>query len=420
MKSNLIYFNKRENILVYLFVFAAWWQFMLGLHLFNGGLTLTWRMIHGEILLYLIIFFAVFYFKNKGFNIFQYSNFNSNIVTIFSICYIPILLKSLLFGALGALFPFFLIIIFLRLRDSLKIRIFDVFIKVLSFTLFLSVIEYLIYTLTGQCIVVFSSIPTDSGNKLFDQTLFNFIPLYDQISLGFFTFFRFQSLSDEPGNIGTISAFLLFATSNSKKYKYSYIIFWVAGILSFSVAFYILAAIHLVFSLKKRNIKFLFIAGLLVFIIYHYFHEAFDLFLLNRFSKDNIESLDNRSTAEFDAHLLAAFRDGSLWFGKGFEVGIDTGGHGGVAGFKAFLWIYGIIGTLLVLLGYIICYLKILKRQSKYIRRYGLIFLMVFLLSFYQREYINYFDYVVIFFTMPLLLTYKELNNSSTNLQTRR
>ncbi|MCR4717329.1 MAG: hypothetical protein K5656_09115 [Lachnospiraceae bacterium] len=383
---------------------------MLGLHLFEGGLTPIWRALHGEILLYLIIFITAIVYDNKKKNrVFQHTNYNRSIVATFAICYFPLLFTALLNLSIGAVFPFLLIIFYLQLRDDIKVRVFDVFIRVLAFTLLLSIIEYLICVTTSQYIVLFPSIPTDTGSKTFDQTLFNFIPIESVVSLGSFSFFKFQSLSDEPGNVGTICAFLLFATSDCKRYKYEYIIFWIAGVLSFSAAFYILAAIHLAFSLKRKNLGFLFVGAVLVFVLYHYFQEAFDLFIFNRFSGDNIDSLDNRSTAEFDAHLKAAFWDGSLWFGKGFGAKMDTGGHGGVAGLKAYLWIYGIIGTAAILWGYTMIYIKSLKRQAKIVKKYGLVFLFVFMLSFYQREYITYIDYVVIFFTMPFLLTYKGL-----------
>ncbi len=386
---------------------------MLGLHLFEGGLTPIWRAIHGEILLYFLVFFTAFLYNSNNYKIFQKTKTNDEIVVTFAICYIPILFAALLNLSIGALLPFILIIVFLKLRDDLKVRVLDVFIKVLSFSLLLSLIEYIIGVVTGHFLVIFPSIPTDTGNKVFDQTLFNFIPVNSVVSLGPFSFFKFQSLSEEPGNIGTLCAFLLFPASECKRYRYSYVIFWIAGILSFSAAFYILAAVHLFFSLKKGNIKFLIIGSILAFGLYHFFQDAFDLFVFQRFSSDNIESLDNRSTEEFDAHLKAAFWDGSLIFGKGFGAKMDTGGHGGVAGIRVYLWIYGIVGTAIIILGYIICYFKELKLQPKFVRKYGLVFLMVFLMSFYQREYITYFDYVLIFFTMPFFLTYKQVVESS-------
>jgi len=391
-----------------LLVFAAWWQFMLGLHLFEGGLTPIWRAIHGEILLYLIIITTVL-LNNKKTIVFDPSKFTSNIVATFIICYLPILFTAFLNLSFGAILPFLLIVFFLQLRDDLKVRTLDIFVRILAFSLFLSLIEYLFIVATSHYFAVFSSIPTDTGSKTFDQALFNFIPIESVVPLGSFIFFRFQSLSDEPGNVGTICAFLLFATSDCRRYKHAYIIFWIAGVLSFSAAFYILAAIHLAFSLKRKNLGFLLIGASLVFVLYRYFQEAFDLFIFRRFSQVNLDSLDNRSTAEFDAHLKEAFGDGSLWFGKGFGAKMDTGGHGGVAGIKAYLWIYGIIGTAAILFGYIIIYLKSLKRQAKSLRKYGLVFLMIFLMSFYQREYITYFDYVLIFFTMPVFLTYKKI-----------
>ena len=174
-----------------------------------------------------------------------------------------------------------------------------------------------------------------------------------------------------------------------------------------------MAAIHLAVSLKKQNLWVLIIGGILLYVLYLYFQEVFDLFIFRRFAQENVGSLDNRSTAEFDAHLRAAFWDGSLFLGKGFGATMDTGGHGGVAGIKAFLWIYGIIGTVMILFSYIVIYLKELKRQPYSVRKFGLIFLMVFLLSFYQREYITYIDYVLIFFTMPILLTYKKITNNT-------
>ena len=63
--------------------------------------------------------------------------------------------------------------------------------------------------------------------------------IYDKFIKILAVIFRFQSLTEEPGVVGTLCAFILF-TIDRKKYKKEFYIFCLAGILSLSLAFYLL------------------------------------------------------------------------------------------------------------------------------------------------------------------------------------
>lgn len=263
--------------------------------------------------------------------------------------------------------------ILLSLKREKQIEILHVFLDLYCFLLLLSLIEFLIFFVTGRAII--STEVYRSNGQFFYNLLFNMIKVTPIP--------RFQSLADEPGLIGTLNAFLIYALADNKKYRYHVLLLIVSGILSFSLAFYILLIIKLCTS--KINTKLL-LPLIMGCIIVGYF--TFDIFEAKIYNRLQLESIDNRSTYLVDKVIYDGFNDGSIILGKGYnyheQMG-DGASEDGGAGAKIFLIEFGLIGTLLI----VYLYTKFIFHNQKKTTFQTIIFLLVFWLSFYQRQTID-------------------------------
>lgn len=284
--------------------------------------------------------------------------------------------------------------VFLLLNDNLKIKCFDWFVKSFSFILAISLIEFIIYSMTGYGIVLYSSIVRPGESQvILSQLIFNLLTDSDVLSI-----YRFQSLCEEPGVIGTICGLLIFLTRDNKLYQKQYYIFLLAGLLSFTLAFYVLFFIHL---LNKSSFKFkyIFIFCIIIALGMHYFGEFVNDFILLRIVGNDFSSIDNRASSDFSLQFQAALDKGDLWFSnynKGYNI------HG--AGLKMFIWRYGIISLVLLFCSYSYIFWKWAKRYKSTILK-TIAFFLAFWISFYQRHYITNMEYVLCFFIAPLLFS---------------
>ena len=287
------------------------------------------------------------------------------------------------------------------LRDDIKIRILDCFIRILAFIFLLSLFEHIVYFISGFRIVVGRLVEAQGVvPRPVTQTLFNFY-LADSI--------RFQSFAEEPGGVGTICSFLLFATSGCRKYRKQYIIFWLAGIFSFSLAFFLLAAIHLAFvTTNRRNRGTIMIVLLTAIVFYFVFPSLVDELILDRLS-GGID--DNRSSGTLLAAFVSSWLDGSLWWGTPASSITNDYIVVGNAGATLMVYLYGIIRVGLLIIAYVLGYLINLKNTHLQSKTFAIVFLIVFWISFYQRQYVLFFSYILIYFVMPAFLSYKEQLN---------
>jgi len=214
---------------------------------------------------------------------------------------------------------------------------------------------------------------------------FQYIDIYSQKGLGLY---RMSGLFDEPGVIGTFSAFFL--VIDRFKFNKNNLILFISGILSFSFAFYVLTLVYMILNIKSKSImKFL----LLTIIFLSLFQSntfvkerLFDRFTIN----DGRLSGDNRTTEHFE-HLFSNFVSTSdIWMGSNkssYQLGEA------VCSWKNLFFEYGIIGTTLLLLFFIIYTVNAYENPNKYF----LHFVIIFTLSIYQRPHIFDTSYILLF-----------------------
>lgn len=262
--------------------------------------------------------------------------------------------------------------VFLSLRSRIEWRVVSVFVWSFSILLCLSIAEYLVFLFTGKGVVL-AFLQRGDYNQYFIQLLFNVFRADASLP-------RFCSLVEEPGLLGTLCCFLLFVTEGEKKYRFPWCIFLISGMLTFSLAFYALLAVYAVY--KMRSIKYAAIMAMMIIIGYFSFTEFAETLIVERVtSKD----ADNRTTEEFDRYFQKSFESGSLWVGNGSKLPYQLEISGGNAGGKVFIYQYGIIGFLMLFVMYNCIFVITTKKLSKP----GAVFLLVFWLSFYQRQTID-------------------------------
>lgn len=408
MKSIVREIDKGENLLVYTFVFYAIWAFAGGFMGFKGGLMDVIQMLHGSIPVILFLFCVLLYYHSLRPKVYASTMMTSKsslsiIFALFFMGMIPIM-SGYGLQDIGLFLDAIIVAAFFTIRNDLKVRVVDVFIRVLAIIFFLSAIEWLVWRLTGFHV----AIAEVSRYKItYMQTLFNFIPISsEKIWVDIFMIGRFQSIASEPGAVGTVSAFMLFATANSKSYKYEYIIFWISGILSFSYAFYVMAALSFAVQFSKKNLKYLIVGAIIVVLLYSYFADMFNVLILDRFNAEGHGN--NRINDYMQIKFNQAWEDGSLWFGKGNQEFDAIQEYGGNAGVQVSIYQYGILGVAAMVISYTIIFFNNLKSVVLKNKNIVIAFFVVFWLSFYQRQNITTFFNCLIFFTMPLFCVYKE------------
>lgn len=283
-------------------------------------------------------------------------------------------------------------VMFLDLRNEYQICITRYFVWGLSILCFCSLIEYIIFFTTGQGIVLQNVTRTTAiQSTYFEHLIFNIIRLSD-ITL------RFQGLADEPGRMGTLCGMLLFLVRRLETKKFPFYVFLISGLLSFSLAFYVLLVIFLLTNTQlsiRRSIAVLcFIGGFLLFV-----QDQFKEKILDRVA--DTENVDNRTDEVFDIYFQYAVESGLIWAGIGGEqvINISEESGAGYGGAKVFLLQYGVICFIIIFLMYNYVYIKMCRGK---LERYDWLFLLAFWLSFYQRQTIFLPFTMITFFTMPL------------------
>lgn len=195
--------------------------------------------------------------------------------------------------------------------------------------------------------------------------------------------FRFYSMFDEPGVLGTLSAFLLYGLKYDFKKWYCLTIF-VGALFTFSLAFYILTLFGYVWS-KSSNLKSIIKYGiglvLVAFIIVYFFqdNETFQKAIMYRM--DNIFNGDGSVAERGDDYGAKYYSDlitsMDAFLGIGFRNYSSLPFSG--ASYKLFIIENGILGTMSLFF----LFWAMLRFRNK--KTLGL--LLIFVISFIQRPY---------------------------------
>ena len=279
MQDNVTTRNKSfENFLVAFMVFEIFWSYFTGFSFWFGGAVA--QIINGRLIfLSKILLWIVFII-----GVSKYPSIATKKNMSYGVAYVIILLLTWMFTLINCGIPANSLIVWafngfviISMNDHLKLRCFDIFARWLAVMLVPAMAEYIIYELTGFGIVTAQGVQRGTYDIYLDQLLLNFLTTNYPIQ-------RFQFLTEEPGLVGTCCAFMLFALKGKPQYRIQYIIYLIAGLLTFSFAYYVLLAIHVVLSWGVTGVKFRYIVIFAAtgFIFYYYFSEYLDILVNSR------------------------------------------------------------------------------------------------------------------------------------------
>ena len=292
---------------------------------------------------------------------------------------------------------FVICLLILSLKTDIQISVFRKFVWIISILFLLSAIEYITYIVFGKGFIIATvTRVTVARERPFYHYLFNIMYADDIL-------YRFKGLCPEPGNMGTLCAFMLFATWRIKSLRFPFFVFLICGMMSLSLAYYIFLFVFLITSVKP-NVKNILI-GVVVFAAFIFvFRDYFEGRLVNRLTKvDDVEELDNRTTDTFDRYFNKAFDNDELWFGVGSDnlpPQIYYNNEGGNAGAKKWIYQYGIIGFVIIFYIYNIIYYR---RCKKYLCYHDVVFLVVYWACFYKSVVFTTPSLFIIFIMMPFV-----------------
>lgn len=195
-------------------------------------------------------------------------------------------------------------------------------------------------------------------------------------------FFRFYSVFDEPGVLGTLAAFILFGNKYNFR-KWQNVVILLGGIFTYSMAFYVLSLVGYVYysihSLKKFVKSFIAIL-ILSFIVFVLLKDnlAFSLSIVERFQDFGLDRINNRTGDAINQHFDDMFLTPSIFLGEGASF-LSANGEDIGASYKLFIIEYGLLGTLSLFL----MYYSLIKQKTREV----LFLLFFFSLSFLQRPY---------------------------------
>lgn len=304
------------------------------------------------------------------------------IVALIIYTLVPIVLHSEP-PSIGVFFQLVIAYLVLSLKSEYKVWLYDRFVTVVALLFLFSSIEFMFAVFVGISHINTTPIYRfDSDAHYFYQGIITIFPSYYQTGLG-----RFQAFTEEPGLVGTLCAFLI-ACNDLKHHKWQSTVFVVSGILSMSLAFYLMFLVWLAYkAIRIKSIKNVLYLALILGVIYATYFDTINNIIGARINgTTSFEELDNRGTDAFNNKFDEFIHSPDIFFGRGlrtFHSTFDMDGdkYGGNAGAKPFIYSYGIVSFFLLFFYITSAFLKTNGRGIKI-----LVLLLLFWLSFYQRE----------------------------------
>lgn len=296
----------------------------------------------------------------------------------------------------------FLIILILLSSDKRKIEVLNYCRNLYAIMLALSMIFFVLVVYAG---IELPSYVIDASNLNKDHTYFQYPMLVVPNDLMHPDHtFRFCFLLDEPGAVGTLATILLLIENYSLK-KWQNIAFFLSGVLSLSLFFFLCSFLFLVI-LKIRSFKgvaTLLLIGVVVgagfWYLSEYYSEVSTIFENRLNFEDGQLSGDNRSNDSFDRVYENFLNSGEdILFGKG--IGAHDKIAPGIQTYKMIVYDNGILYVILVFLFFgLYTYTELKKYPTKV-----LLYIIFFLALYYQRPaYVFEFAYFFLLILIPTL-----------------
>ncbi len=196
--------------------------------------------------------------------------------------------------------------------------------------------------------------------------------------------FRFYSIFDEPGVLGTLSAFLLLGN----RYDFSKrenVLILLGGFFTFSLAFYILTMIGFAYVRSRGFFNFFLqiligssAAAILFFLLSS--NEAFEASIVGKITGISENSNLNRNSIEVDRYFDEFLTSFNIFLGNGGNYIQEYFNDNAGQSYKLFVIQFGVYGFFLVFLMYFFI--------AKKYQNFKFACLALFLISFIQRPFL--------------------------------
>ncbi|MFB2642104.1 hypothetical protein ACE02D_07430 [Shewanella bicestrii] len=303
------------------------------------------------------------------------------LIAIYLVAYIIYLAP--LGAALGGLIVFVLLT---NLKAKYYEPLFIIIINIFAIVFFIGIVLYALYiTSIFDYISIIKPInPLKIEKGIYFKDVYFFLKV---TSTQYGDLYRFQSIFDEPGVVGTITGIAIIAMNGDVKYKWQRYIFIASGILSLSTAFFVFYFISILITYSyKKALYTTCTLSVTIIILYNVIPQTtFDV--IQPIVEYKLSAGDNRVSdcfkSSFDRNMPNNFLFG---LGKGATLGLGCD----ISSFVASIYDYGYLGLLiiflLVALGYLSMFYGILgSKMFKNDIVIYIIWLIILVLNFYQR-----------------------------------
>lgn len=282
--------------------------------------------------------------------------------------------------------------IFLAVANRYKLRAIKSLLDIFAFVFLMGIIEYFL-TLYG--IISPTGTVSNEKNYLYYSFYFTVVPEYETLG----AFYRFCSMFNEPGVVGTLCGLVLFVMPRN---NFRFYIFLIAGVISFSLAFYVLLGLFIVTNLSIKRSAL--IVGLFAIFVLSFGTDVFDQYIFSRFSAEDEGGFmnDNRTSVEFDVIYNEFLQSKNVLWGEGLSsVNEKNVKNLDACSWKMIFIERGVLGFSFLILFF----------AWSYFRQYGfnsirvMLLFLAYLAALYQRAgYMFELPYFIVLYGGALLL----------------
>lgn len=326
--------------------------------------------------------------------------------------------------------PYFVVASYILLPEKIQRKSYNVFVTIFAVTLILPILWYILTHLGFR--IPYSILESYEEIKVIRGKFYKLYPLATQITSRWDPLYQELHLCgiyDEAGRVGTLAGLVLVSEKYRLKGNWKNIIILIAGILSFSLAFYAIAVVYYLVSCfdKKKYKNIAIILGIIV---------VYFVFMSVDFDDPNIRiwqgrfqitseglSGNNRTNADFDALMDDFYHSDtySILFGKGDgAIGeIQTARNIDGSSYKCMIYNFGFVGyglSILWLVLYAVHMCKIKGANKTQI----IAVLSVYLANMYQRPSVFYMGYMLIFFGGIVIASQEKIGAKQVVVQRKR
>lgn len=299
----------------------------------------------------------------------------------------------------GFLLSFYIFVLLILSKDE-RVITFKYFRNIVVISLIPGLILWFLHHLTGDSTlfslglvpdgIVPNQLKIENGER---YALFPFsVVLLDPVIT--LPVYRFCGMYDEPGVVGTLAALFLVADKVQLNKKAN-MVFFISGLISFSLAFFVIILIYYLCMFRHHYIKILTVATMLVmlFMVFVPKDSFVHTILLNRLtiSSEGSWKGDNRESS----NIKVGFDEWSNSEPMQFFTGLNTLEQGAGASWKMIFISTGVVGCLLILS---ILFFPIFPSIGS-MNYASFVFVLVFIASIYQRPDVINPSMLLLFYT---------------------